>query len=106
VNPASTPGSLDTFEGERQRLTGLAYRIACSLADAEDVVEETWIRWAARDATTVDYLAGWLTTVTSRLALDGLRAQRGGGRCTSGLGCPTRCPPTGTPGKRPSSLSR
>ena len=76
MNPASTPASLATFEAERKRLTGLAYRITCSLADAEDVVQEVWIRWAARDAATVDNPAGWLTTVTSRLALDRLRAQR------------------------------
>jgi RNA polymerase sigma-70 factor (ECF subfamily) len=76
VNPTSATGGLDTFEGERPRLTGLAYRITGSLADAEDVVQEAWIRWAARDAATVDNPAGWLTTVTSRLALDRLRAQR------------------------------
>jgi RNA polymerase sigma-70 factor (ECF subfamily) len=76
VNATSTPGGLGTFEGERPRLTGLAYRITCSLADAEDVVQEVWIRWAARDPATVDNPAGWLTTVTSRLALDRLRAQR------------------------------
>jgi RNA polymerase sigma-70 factor, ECF subfamily len=76
VNPASAPGSLGTFEGERARLTGLAYRITGSLADAEDVVQEVWIRWASQDAATIDNPAGWLTTVTSRLALDRLRAQR------------------------------
>ena len=76
MNPASATGGLDTFERERPRLTGLAYRITCSLADAEDVVQEAWIRWAARDTATVDNPAGWLTTVTSRLALDRLRAQR------------------------------
>jgi RNA polymerase sigma-70 factor (ECF subfamily) len=76
VNRASGAGGLETFEGERPRLTGLAYRITCSLADAEDVVQEAWIRWAAQDAGTVDNPAGWLTTVTSRLALDRLRAQR------------------------------
>jgi RNA polymerase sigma-70 factor (ECF subfamily) len=70
------PGGLDTFEGERARLAGLAYRITGSLVDAEDVVQEVWIRWAAPDAATVDNPAGWLTTVTSRLALDYLRAQR------------------------------
>ncbi|MBO0731691.1 MAG: RNA polymerase sigma factor SigJ [Acidimicrobiaceae bacterium] len=71
-----TPGGLDVFEGERPRLTGLAYRITGSVADAEDVVQEAWIRWAAQDAATIDNPAGWLTTVTSRLALDRLRAQR------------------------------
>jgi RNA polymerase sigma-70 factor, ECF subfamily len=76
MNPTPAPGRLGTFERERPRLTGLAYRITCSLADAEDVVQEAWIRWAAQDAATVDNPAGWLTTVTSRLALDRLRAQR------------------------------
>lgn len=69
------PGELDVFEGERPRLTGLAYRITGSVADAEDVVQEAWIRWA-RDNEGVENPAGWLTTVTSRLALDRLRAQR------------------------------
>jgi RNA polymerase sigma-70 factor (ECF subfamily) len=76
VSPTPTPGGLDVFEGERPRLTGLAYRITGSLADAEDVVQEAWIRWADRDAASVENPAGWLTTVTSRLALDRLRAQR------------------------------
>jgi RNA polymerase sigma-70 factor, ECF subfamily len=76
VSPTATPGSLDPFERERPRLTGLAYRITGSLADAEDVVQEAWIRWAAWNVDRVDNPAGWLTTVTSRLALDRLRSQR------------------------------
>ena len=76
MTPTSTPGGLVMFEGERPRLTGLAYRITGSITDSEDVVQEAWIRWAAQDAGTVDNPAGWLTTVTSRLALDRLRAQR------------------------------
>ncbi len=76
MSQTSTPGGLDVFEGQRPRLTGLAYRITGSLADAEDVVQEAWIRWAAQEAGSVDNPAGWLTTVTSRLALDRLRAQR------------------------------
>jgi DNA-directed RNA polymerase specialized sigma24 family protein len=91
VNPTSATGGLDTFEGERPRLTGLAYRITCSLADAEDVVQEAWIRWAARDAATVDNPAGWLTTVTSRLALDRLRAQRRRREVYVGPRLPARC---------------
>jgi RNA polymerase sigma-70 factor (ECF subfamily) len=75
VNPRQ-PGSLDLFEAERPRLTGLAYRVTGSIADAEDVVQEAWMRWAARDTASVDNPAGWLTTVTSRLAIDRLRAQR------------------------------
>jgi RNA polymerase sigma-70 factor, ECF subfamily len=76
MSPAPAPGGLGAFEGERARLTGLAYRITGSLTDAEDVVQEVWIRWAARGAAAMDNPAGWLTTVTSRLAIDYLRAQR------------------------------
>ena len=74
MSPA--PGGLGAFEAERARLNGLAYRITGSLADAEDVVQEAWVRWAAEDAAAVGNPGGWLTTVTSRLALDRLRAQR------------------------------
>ena len=76
MSPTSAPGGLDAFEAERPRLNGLAYRITGSLADAEDVVQEAWVRWAAEDAAAVGNPGGWLTTVTSRLALDRLRAQR------------------------------
>lgn len=76
MSPMSTPGDLQVFEEQRPRLIGLAYRTTGSVADAEDAVQEAWIRWAARDAGNVENPAGWLTTVTSRLALDRLRAQR------------------------------
>ena len=76
MSPTSPPRGTDVFESERPRLTGLAYRITGSLADAEDVVQDAWIRWAGQDPVSVQNPAGWLTTVTSRLALDRLRAQR------------------------------
>jgi RNA polymerase sigma-70 factor (ECF subfamily) len=76
MSPAATPEGLGLFEGERARLTGLAYRITGSLADAEDVVQEAWIRWSGADVATIQNPPGWLTTVASRLALDRLRAQR------------------------------
>lgn len=66
----------EVFEGERARLTGLAYRMLGSVVDAEDVVQEAWIRWSGADVDTIERPAAWLTTVTSRLAIDRLRAQR------------------------------
>ena len=63
------------FEAERPRLVGLAYRLLGSLSDAEDVVQEAWLRWAGADRAAVDNPAAWLTTVTSRLGLDRLRAR-------------------------------
>jgi Sigma-70 region 2 len=82
------------------REPGLAYRITCSLADAEDVVQEAWIRWAARNAATVDNPAAWLTTVTSRLALDRLRAQRRRREVYVGLWLPDPVLTPRTPRKR------
>lgn len=67
--------SVAAFEAERPRLTGLAYRMLGSVADAEDVVSEAWVRFQRADPSTVDRPAAWLTTVTSRLAIDRLRSQ-------------------------------
>jgi RNA polymerase sigma-70 factor (ECF subfamily) len=64
------------FERERPRLVGLAYRLLGSLADAEDVVQDAWIRWSRVDHTTIERPAAWLTTTVSRLGLDRLRARR------------------------------
>lgn len=71
VDPAAT-----TFDAERPRLVGLAYRMLGSLADAEDVVQDAWLRWDRTDRSVIERPAAWLTTVTSRLAIDRLRAQR------------------------------
>lgn len=76
----SSPSEHDSpervFAAERARLTGLAYRMVGSVPDAEDVVQEAWIRWSAAAHDQIERPAAWLTTVTSRLAIDRLRAQR------------------------------
>jgi RNA polymerase sigma-70 factor (ECF subfamily) len=64
----------EDFERERSRLVGLAYRITGSRTAAEDVVQDAWLRWHRADRTSIVRPAAWLTTVTSRLALDHLRA--------------------------------
>ena len=64
------------FEAERPRLVGLAYRMLGSLADADDVVQEAWLRWQAADVAALERPQAWLTTVTTRLALDLLRSER------------------------------
>lgn len=64
------------FAAERPRLLGLAYRMLGSVVDAEDVVQEAWLRWAAADRQAVARPAAWLTTVTTRLALDQLKSAR------------------------------
>jgi len=67
-----TPGA-DVFEAERPRLLGLAYRLLGGRADAADVVQESWLRWSGADRADIVNPQGWLTTVTTRLALDRLR---------------------------------
>jgi RNA polymerase sigma-70 factor (ECF subfamily) len=66
----------DEFEAERARLLALAYRMLGSRAEAEDVVQEAWLRYAARSGAGINDLRGWLTTVTGRLCLDVLRSAR------------------------------
>lgn len=53
---------------------GLAYRILGSLVDAEDVVQDVWIRWSGVDQREIDRPAAWLTTVTTRVCLDRLKS--------------------------------
>jgi RNA polymerase sigma-70 factor (ECF subfamily) len=64
------------FEQYRGYLTGVAYRMLGSLADAEDAVQDAWLRLARVDRADIDDLRAWLTTVTGRLCLDRLRSAR------------------------------
>jgi RNA polymerase sigma-70 factor (ECF subfamily) len=64
------------FEAQRPRLTRLAYRMLGSLADAEDAVQDAWLRWTLVDSDEVQDPAAWLTRATTRLCLDRLRAAR------------------------------
>lgn len=66
----------DRFEADRARLRGVAYRMLGSLPEAEDAVQEAWLRLSRADTSGVDNLSAWLTTVTSRVCLDMLRAKK------------------------------
>ncbi|MEV0148286.1 MULTISPECIES: sigma-70 family RNA polymerase sigma factor [unclassified Nonomuraea] len=66
----------EAFEAQRDRLRALAYRVLGSHADAEDVVQEAWMRLVRQDEATIGNLAGWLTTVVGRISLDLLRSRR------------------------------
>lgn len=63
----------DLFEASRRRLLSLAYRMLGSIGEAEDVVQETWLRWHEADRQVLKTPAAWLTTVATRLCLDRLR---------------------------------
>jgi RNA polymerase sigma-70 factor (ECF subfamily) len=64
---------LDAFLDERPRLLGLAYRMTGSRRDAEDVVQEAYLRWSSTDPAAIENPAGWLTTVATRLCIDRTR---------------------------------
>jgi RNA polymerase sigma-70 factor (ECF subfamily) len=65
------------FAAERTRLLGIAYRMLGSRADAEDVLQDAWLRWSESDSTDVRSAQAWLTTIVTRLSIDKLRsAQR------------------------------
>src|SRR5947199_8409347 len=63
------------FEKQRGRLVAVAYRMLGSRADAEDAVQEAWLRLARHDAAAIDNLGGWLTTVVGRVCIDVLRSR-------------------------------
>jgi RNA polymerase sigma-70 factor (ECF subfamily) len=66
----------EQFEASRPRLSAVAYRMLGSRTEAEDAVQEAWLRLDRSDPAQIDNLGGWLTTVVARLCLDRLRARR------------------------------
>lgn len=65
-----SPTPTDVFERERLRLIGLAYRMLGTVTDAEDVVQDAWLRWQTVRTDQLERPEAWLTTVTTRIALD------------------------------------
>jgi DNA-directed RNA polymerase specialized sigma24 family protein len=66
----------DRFEANRARLRAVAYRMLGSVSEADDAVQESWLRLSRSDASAVQNLEGWLTTVVARVCLDVLRSRR------------------------------
>jgi RNA polymerase sigma-70 factor (ECF subfamily) len=66
----------ESFEGHRGRLRAVAYRMLGSAPEAEDAVQEAWLRLSRAEAAAIDNLGGWLTTVVARVCLDMLRARK------------------------------
>jgi RNA polymerase sigma factor (sigma-70 family) len=65
----------ERFEANRTHLRAVAYRMLGSVSEADDAVQEAWLRLSRTDASRVENLAGWLTTVVARVSLDMLRSR-------------------------------
>jgi RNA polymerase sigma factor (sigma-70 family) len=65
----------DRFEGQRAHLHAVAYRMLGSLTEADDAVQETWLRLSRSSADDVDNLGGWMTTIVARVCLNMLRSR-------------------------------
>src|SRR6476620_9045727 len=66
----------DRFEENRTHLQAVAYRLLGSLTEADDAVQEAWLRLSRADTSEVQNLGGWLTTVVARVCLDMLRSRK------------------------------
>jgi RNA polymerase sigma factor (sigma-70 family) len=66
----------ERFEAQRSQLRGVAYRMLGSLSEAEDALQESWLRASRADTSGVENLGGWLTTVIARVSLDMLRSRK------------------------------
>jgi len=75
-SPESDANGLAAFVGVRPRLFGIAYRILGSPADAEDVVQDVWLRWQATDRSVVLNAPAYLATATTRLAINVVQSAR------------------------------
>jgi len=64
------------FEADRPHLRGVAYRMLGSLSEADDALQEAWLRLSRADISGVDNLSGWLTTVVARVCLNMLRSRQ------------------------------
>ena len=65
-----------TFDRHRPRLQGIAYRMLGSVAEAEEVVQDAWLRWHEAPKDSLDSAEAWLVTVVTRLSIDRLRAAK------------------------------
>lgn len=70
------PSTIETFTAERQYLFSIAYRMLGSLSEAEDMVQEIWLRWQTQDTAGIQSPQAWLRSAMRRLCIDQLRSAR------------------------------
>jgi RNA polymerase sigma-70 factor (ECF subfamily) len=73
-NPDDIEGALAVFAEHRRRVFGIAYRMLGTVSDAEDIVQETWIRWQSTDRSDIREPAAFLATVATRLSINATRS--------------------------------
>jgi RNA polymerase sigma-70 factor, ECF subfamily len=73
---STSPSPVDAFAAARARLFAIAYRMLGTRADAEDVLQDAWLRWHQADRSSLQSAEAWLVTVVTRLAIDRLRAAK------------------------------
>ncbi len=73
---AQDNGLAERFEAHRAHLRAVAYRMLGSLSEADDAVQEAWLRLSRSDSSGVDNLGGWLTTIVARVCLNMLQSRR------------------------------
>jgi RNA polymerase sigma-70 factor (ECF subfamily) len=78
----------ERFDEHRNHLRAVAYRMLGSLSDAEDAVQEAWLRLSRSDASEIENMGGWLTTVVARVALNMLRSRKTRGERPLGVRVP------------------
>lgn len=78
----------ERFEEERRHLFGVAYRMLGSTSEAEDAVQDAWLRLSRTDADEIDNIGGWLTTVVARVCLNMLRSRKTRGELSLDAGPP------------------
>jgi DNA-directed RNA polymerase specialized sigma24 family protein len=93
----------ERFQAHHARLRAVAYQMLGSLSEADDAVQEAWLRVSRAGTGGVDNLGGWLTTVVARVCLDMLRSRAARREEPLGCTCPTRSsasPTCSTPSRR------
>ena len=95
---ADEDDGLSAFLGVRPRLFGIAYRMLRSAADAEDIVQDVWLRWQAADRRLVRDAAAFLVTATKRLAINVTQSARARRETSAGYWLPERVDTSADPG--------
>ena len=94
---AISEADVATFEAVRPRLFSIAHRVLGGVAEADDVVQDTWIRWHGTDRREVRNAAAFLTTATARLGLNVVDSARARHEVTTGAWLPESVDPTADP---------